>query len=205
MSRKFTSESAAKGHAVQNIVDEIAVRDGTAFPILDIVDDLAVRYRLTAAMQRFLMWRLKFPTDSACARAVGLSKNTVPQWRRNNFTAYKGTPPDFTGAYRELMQRNRELAERSMATLGMRTVEVASELLNATKKTYVPREGKEPDVIESPDYENRYRGAQVVSNWMGEWGSKAPVQVNPVYIAIMDEFRGLIEAKKAKITEVNPE
>ena len=192
--------AAKKGHAAVSPVDLADV----SFPILEIVDELAAKYRLTESMQRFLMWRLKYPTDSKCARSVGLSQNTVAMWKTGRHRPPGGNPPDFRSAYNELMAKNRELAEKSMAMLGIRTVEVASELLNATKKTIVPREGAKPDVIETPDYENRYRGAQVVSNWMGEWGAKAPSQASPVYIAIMNDFQGLIEEKRKalKVVEV---
>ena len=173
--------------------------EDVSFPILEIIDELTAKYRLTEAMQRFLMWRLKFGTDSKCARSVGLSVNTIAMWKSGKHTGYPGGPPDFKAAYNELMRRHRELAEKSMSMLGIRTVEVASELLNATKKTPVVHDDKSIEIIETPDYENRYRGAQVVSNWMGEWGAKAPSQASPVYIAIMSDFQGLIEAKRRAI------
>lgn len=186
------SLEAKKGHQAVAPMDLADV----SFPIGEIIDELTAKYRLTEAMQRFLMWRLKFGTDAKCARSVGLSPNTINRWKLATWTGYRGTPPDFKSAYQELMRRNRELAEKSMAMLGIRTVEVASELLNATKKTVIPKEDGPAEIIETPDYENRYRGAQVVSNWMGEWGSKAPVQASPVYIAIMDNFQELLEAKR---------
>lgn len=196
MTREELSAAAKKGHTVTSVVQKMMDDEQIVFPILEIVDEMGEKYRLTEAMKRFLMWRLKFATDSKCAKAVGVSPDTVMRWKRNDMAHGYKDPPDFKSAYAELMRRNRELAEKSMAMLGIRTVEVANELLNATKKTIIPREGKSAEIIETPDYENRYRGAQVVSNWMGEWGAKAPVQSSPVYVAILDGFNELIEAKK---------
>ena len=195
MTREQRSAAAKKGYEHTPVTE----LEDVVFPILEIVDELAVKYRLTEAMQRFLMWRLKFPTDAKCARSIGVTTSTINRWKFDKYAHYRGTPPDFLSAYRELMRRNRELAEKSMAMLGMRTVEVAGELLNATKKTPVVHDDKSIEIIETPDYENRYRGAQVVSNWMGEWGAKAPSQASPVYIAIMSDFQGLIEAKRRAI------
>lgn len=189
------SAAAKKGHEVQNVYE----MEDVAFPIGEIIEEFSQKYRLTDSMQRFLLWRLKFATDSKTARAVGVGVETVRRWKATSRPDLPDRTHDFKIAYDELFRRNRQIAEKAMALLGVRTVEVAEELLNATKKTLVAKEGGEVEVFESPDYENRYRGAQVVSNWMGEWGAKPPQQSSPVYVTVLANFQELIEAKKRAI------
>ena len=185
---------------IEKTVVERAVANGEAeFSITELIDELTAKHRLTKSMVLFLLWRLKFASDAACARAVGISANTVHRWKSCDYTGYVRETPDFNGAYAELYHRVREVSEKAMAALMPRTVDVAKELLNATKKNVLSRgDGKAPDIIDVPDYENRYRGARVVTDWMIQ---KVAVQPNQTYIAIMSDFQQLLALKQRKLLE----
>ena len=200
MGKGIVIHASSTGHPIE--------REDVSFHLGELVGDLVSKYRLTRAMEQFLLWRLRFASDAVCARELGISPYTVKQWKNPRKLArnYVGTPPDFITAYNELWDHNKEIAEKSMGGLLMQTVQVADELQHATKKMVIPQEdGKEPLIIETPDYENRFRGAQLVSNWAGEWGAKVKVEVNNRYELVSDEFRALLEAKKAQLQVVEGE
>ena len=172
-------------------------REDVNFALGALIDRFCVEYHITKAQQSFLLWRLKYFTDAACARAIGISPETVMRWKKGN------PKPPFVHAYNELFSATKLIAEKSMAHLGPMTVDVAAELLTATKKIPLAREeGKPPEMIEVPDYENRFKGASLVTDWLGERGAKGAQIQNPVYITIMNDFQELMKAKnKALVIE----
>lgn len=190
------SEAARKGHQIVNITE----REDVEFHVGTLIDELAEKYNLTRAQQNFLLWRLRFQTDSACARSIGMSPNTIKRWKHDKQHEAEGRDLGFLPAYEALLARYREVAEASMASLGPRAVEVTAQLLRATKKQVVSTgEGVEPKIIETPDYENRFRGVQIVSNWLGEWGQKPVAPQNTNYFVVMEKFQELLAEKQRQL------
>jgi hypothetical protein len=177
-------------------------REDVAYPLAKVVTGLVAKYKLTQAMEHFLLWRLRYTTDSSCAQALGLNLNTVKRWKADSGSEWRSGVyrPDFKAAYEELMAANRTIAQDVMSQLMVRTTEVAGELLNATKEImYKDPKSGEMVVKEAPDYENRYKGGVMVSNWAGEWGAKAPTVQNNTYNVMMDDFQALIEEKRRRL------
>src|SRR3990167_7363336 len=149
----------------------ITEREDFEFHIGELIEKLTAKYQLSRNQQNFLMWRMRYSTDADTARAIGLSPDTARNWKKPvGQRGWYGTRNDFKGAYDELMVHYREINERTMAALAPTAIEVTKQLLHATKKTPYKNEEGEIEFAEIPDYENRFRGVQVVSNWMGEWG-----------------------------------
>lgn len=178
----------------------VTEREDFEFHIGALVDTLARKYELTRFMQNFLMWRLRYATDADTARAIGISPQTIRVWKRDHTISTRwGRHPNFRGAYMELMEHYREVNEKTMAALAPTAIEVTKQLLNATKKTPYKNEEGEIEFAEVPDYENRFRGVQVVSNWMGEWGQKPQAPVANTYNIITAGFQELLELKKQQM------
>lgn len=170
-----------------------------SFPIAEILAELREKYALSAAQERFLSIRLLHRTDAETARVIGMTPTTVEKWKWNTpkFRKKVGKYNNFGAAYRELMIRSRDVAEKLMDDLASKVVKRVEELLDAEKLITVGDE-----VVRVPDFDSRFKGIQAASHWMDKWSSGGKVEVKNQYLEIQGDFKKLIQ-KQLEALETN--
>ena len=163
-------------------------RESYSFHLGELVDDLTYKYGLTQSMRVFFFHRLRYSTDSDAARAASISLETLKSWKRDerrNLGRAK-----FMSAYNEFFARYVESIEKDMEALAGKAIRATDELLEAKTLT-VTKDG----VIESPDYESRYKGIQALAHWLGRWGTGTKIEIGAGASVVEEGFRQLMEKK----------
>ena len=185
----FKINKNPKKHLGRTPVEKPDDTHGAPHNILEIVNELAEKYKLTRDQRTFLLLRLRHSSDLSCIRSMGGNTRMVETWKsksKNNMVVHQ-----FHLAYDEFFKRFEALVEADMGDLMGKALNRVEELLDA-EKTLVTDDG----IIRLPDYETRFKGLQALFHYLGRWGKTPNVEVNPVHVTISEQFSQLLELKK---------
>ena len=174
------------------VVPHIVDREDVSFHLGEVVEHLATKYKLSRSMRQFFFVRLRFTTDTDAARALGMKAVTIKRWRNPSHS--KDYVADFKGAYDEFFKTFEKSVEEDMRALLGKAKGRVDELLDA-KKTIQTETG----VLEVPDYDARFKGLQALFNWLGRWGSRQRVEINPLHVSVTEQFQKMLEARAEQL------
>ena len=163
--------------------------------LVELIDRLGEKHKLTKDMKRFLLNRLPEKSDAACARKVGLVPATVMNWKmgysiRDNCT--------FKAAYDEFWEDASKTADQNVKRLRVKAAAKIETLLEGQKVIY----SKEGDILGTEDdYSAISRGVELAMRWNGDWSDKGKDEIDAQQVTVREAFFDLPRAEQQKKAE----